>query len=167
MAIYHFAAQVLGRARAGRTWTGARGRGLTTPWRPPPTGRRKLKDERSGKAQDYSRRPGVAHREIIVPDNAHLWLADREKLWNEVERLEARRDAQLAREFNVALPYELNADQRRELVQGFVREQFVARAMVADFALHDPVAAKGTTRATSTPTSCCPCGRRPGTGSTA
>jgi hypothetical protein len=103
----------------------------------------KLRDERENKAQDYSRKQGVAHREIIVPEGGAEWLADREKLWNLVERMEARADAQVAREINIALPHELTADARRELVQTYIREQFTARGMVADFALHDPVPERG------------------------
>lgn len=103
----------------------------------------RLADERRGIVADYSRRRGVAHAEILVPDGAADWLRDRGKLWNCVERLEGRRDAQLAREINIALPHELDDGQRLALVRAFVREQFVALGMVADVAIHRPVADKG------------------------
>jgi ATP-dependent exoDNAse (exonuclease V) alpha subunit len=103
----------------------------------------RLQDIRSGKECDFSRRRGVAHSEILLPEGAAPFLADREKLWNYVERMEARQDAQLAREINFALPHELDAVQRRELVLGFVREAFVSRGMVADVAIHEPVPEKG------------------------
>ncbi len=114
----------------------------------------KLRDERRGETHDYSRRQGVAYREIMVPEHAPAWLADRETLWSTVEKMETRVDAQLAREINAALPHELSAEERRALVQDFVREQFVSCGMVADFALHDPVPEKGTIPGTSTSTSC-------------
>jgi MobA/MobL family len=57
--------------------------------------------------------------------------------------LEGRKDAQLAREVNLALPHELDCDARRGLLLNFVREAFVSRGMVADVAVHEPVLAKG------------------------
>lgn len=102
-----------------------------------------LKDERRGAEVDYRRRRGVVHAEILAPDDAADWLLDRESLWNAVERMEVRRDAQLAREINMALPHELTDAQRLELVRAFVREHFVSLGMVADFAIHAPVVEKG------------------------
>jgi len=144
VAIYHFSAQVLGRGQGRKNLDG-------TPKRKPDNAvaaaayraGEKLHDTRSGQTQDYSRKQGIAHREIIVPEGGALWLADREKLWNTVERMERRADAQLAREINLALPHELSAEARRELVQAYIRTQFTSRGMVADFALHDPVPARG------------------------
>jgi len=102
-----------------------------------------LKDERRGVEADYRRRRGVVHAEIVAPDGAAEWLQDREALWNAVERMEKRRDAQLAREINMALPHELSDEERLELVRGFIRSEFVALGMVADFAIHAPVPEKG------------------------
>ncbi len=103
----------------------------------------KLQDERRGSIADYSRKRGVVHAEVLVPEDGAAFLKDRERLWNYVESLEKRKDAQLAREINVALPHELNAAQRLHLVREFVKAQFVARGMVADLALHEPVPEKG------------------------
>lgn len=102
-----------------------------------------LRDERRGVEADYRRRQGVLHSEIMAPEGAAEWLYDREELWNVVERMEVRRDAQLAREINMALPHELTDEQRLMLVRDFIREQFVALGMVADFAIHAPVPGKG------------------------
>ncbi len=144
MAIYHFSAQVLGRGKGRKNLDGS-------PKKRPDNAvaaaayraGEKLRDERRGETHDYSRRQGVAYREIMVPEHAPAWLADRETLWSTVEKMETRVDAQLAREINAALPHELSAEERRALVQDFVREQFVSCGMVADFALHDPVPEKG------------------------
>ncbi|WP_406660690.1 MobQ family relaxase [Rhizobium brockwellii] len=103
----------------------------------------RLRDERSGVVHDYANRRGVAHAEILLPEGAAPWMADRNLLWNHAEGIEKRRDAQLAREINMALPHEIPAAARLDLVRTFVREQFVARGMVADFALHEPVVEKG------------------------
>ncbi|MDE5441084.1 MobA/MobL family protein [Bradyrhizobium sp. CSA207] len=102
-----------------------------------------LKDDRRGTVADYSRRRGVVHAEIVVPEGCAEWLGDRETLWNHVEAIEQRRDAQLAREINIALPHELTKEERLDLVRAFVREQFVAEGMVVDFAIHAPVPEKG------------------------
>lgn len=58
-------------------------------------------------------------------------------LWNTVESIEKRKDAQLAREMDIALPRELSASQRLNLIRVFVKDQFVSLGMVADFAIHD------------------------------
>lgn len=148
MAIYHFSAQVLGRRpkvqkdgsvrpgssavaaaayRAGERLE-AEGRG---------------EERTGGRVHDYSKRTGVTHSEIMAPEGSAAWLTDRQALWNAVEAMELRKDAQLAREFNMALPYELTHAERVALVREFVAAQFVGRGMVADIALHDPDPDKG------------------------
>lgn len=102
-----------------------------------------LKDHRRANVVDYRRRRGVVHEEIVVPDGCAAWLGDREALWNHVEAIEVRRDAQLAREINMALPHELSAEDRLALVRAFVREEFISLGMVVDFAIHAPVPEKG------------------------
>lgn len=127
MAIYHLSADVVRRS-AGRTATAA------AAYRAGEL----IVDERTGLVFDYRRRGGVAHREILAPEDAPAWTCDRARLWNRVEAAEKRKDAQLAREIELALPHELASVQRRELVRGFVRAAFVDAGMVADIALHAP-----------------------------
>ena len=74
---------------------------------------------------------------MFLPEYAPQEWQDREKLWNAVEETEKTKDSRLAREFVVALPIELNREQQIELLQVFVREQFVADGMCADAAIHD------------------------------
>lgn len=144
VAIYHFSAQVLGRGPGRRNADGSARRTVDNTVKAAAyRAGAKLRDERENRTQDYSRRAGVAQAEIMLPEGAAPWLADRERLWNEVERLEARRDAQLAREINIALPHEISHAERVELVRGFVAEQFVSEGMVADIAWHNPVPEKG------------------------
>ncbi len=95
-------------------------------------------DDRTGQLHDYSRRRGVIHAEILVPENTPAWMLDRARLWNAVETAEKRKDAQLAREIQLSLPHELTGEQRRDLVRRFADEQFVRRGMIADIALHAP-----------------------------
>jgi len=96
-----------------------------------------------GQAFDFSAKRGVVHSEIVLPDGAPVWMADRERLWNAVEAAEKRKDARLARETQLALPRELDREAQLGLVRGFVGEQMVARGMVADFAVHDVRARDG------------------------
>ena len=98
----------------------------------------RITDERTGLTFDYGKKSGVDHTEIICPANAPAWLTDlsRGQLWNLVEATEKRKDAQVCREVEVALPVELSFEQQRELVRGFVKEQFAQRGMVADLAMH-------------------------------
>lgn len=132
MAVYHLSAKVISRS-AGRSAVAA------AAYR---SGER-LTAERDGLTHDYSRRHGVEHTEIMAPDSAPEWMRDRGPLWNAVEAVEKRKDAQLAREIEISLPRELTPDQRVELVRGFVRDAFVSRGMVADVAIHCPTASDG------------------------
>ena len=100
--------------------------------------REQLTDERTGEVKDYSRAQGLLFSGIFTPANAPAWAHDRGKLWNEVERVEDRKDSQLARPIELALPHELTNEQRRFLVQDFVREQFVRKGYVVDVAIHAP-----------------------------
>jgi hypothetical protein len=102
-----------------------------------------LEDERTGERYDYSRKRGVLGAEIMLPDEAPSWMMDRSALWNAVEIIEKRKDAQLARDFVISLPHELDHDQRVALTRDFVREHFCARGFVADIAWHAPSKAEG------------------------
>ncbi|MDF2627211.1 MAG: MobA/MobL family protein [Symbiobacteriaceae bacterium] len=125
MAIYYLNAQVIGRS-AGRSATGA------AAYR---AGER-IVDERTGQVFDYTKRRGEIETEIMAPTGAPEWVQDRSQLWNQVEKAERRADAQVAREIVVAFPKELTPGEQRELVRGYVEEQFVSLGMVADVAIH-------------------------------
>jgi len=105
----------------------------------------KLYDERQDITHDYTRKTGIVHTEIMVPDNAPAWAKKltRESLWNMVDKRERRRDAQSAREIRVALPRELSPDARLALARAFVKANFVDLGMIADLAVHCPKAADG------------------------
>jgi len=127
IAIYRFSAQVISRS-AGRSATAAAAyrAGVL------------IEDGRTGQVHDYKRRSGVVHAIILVPENTPDWMTDRTALWNAVELVEKRKDAQLSREVQLALPHELNDAQRLSLVQEYVHQAFVARGMIADIAIHAP-----------------------------
>jgi Ti-type conjugative transfer relaxase TraA len=95
-----------------------------------------LIEDRTGQTHDYTRKVGVEHSEILAPEGAPDWVYDRGTLWNTIERIEKRRDAQLAREVEVGLPIELDGPGQLSLLRQFVRREFVARGMVADFSIH-------------------------------
>jgi MobA/MobL family len=97
-----------------------------------------LYDERSGQTADYSRRDGVADTFIVARPDAPLWVKNRETLWNAAERSETRRNARLATEVEVALPYELEPAARKQLVIDFATAIVEARGVVADVAIHAP-----------------------------
>jgi ATP-dependent exoDNAse (exonuclease V) alpha subunit len=60
-----------------------------------------------------------------------------EAFWNRVEAFEKRADAQFAKEFIIALPFELSQEQNIALMRQFVVEQVLARGQVADWVIHD------------------------------
>ncbi len=97
-----------------------------------------LVDERLAMEFDFAGKAGVEFAEILTPEHAPASFLDRQTLWNAAERSEARKDAVPARELLLALPHELDFEQRRALVRAFVSEQITARGMIADVALHLP-----------------------------
>lgn len=131
MAIYHLSAQIIQRSKGRSAIAAAAYRSASL-----------LRDERSGESHDYRARRGVVWSDILLPDGAPEALKDRQRLWSTVEAMERRSDAQLAREINIALPRELDAVRRKELLLKFVQEAFVDRGMVADVAIHEPVPGK-------------------------
>ena len=126
MAIYHYSATVIRRS-AGRSATAAAAYRAGI----------RIEDKRTGEIHDYSRKQGVYGSEILAPEGSPEWVKERARLWNEVERVEKRKDSQLAREINVALPVELDHSQKQNLVRKFSQSQFVEKGMVADVAYHD------------------------------
>jgi ATP-dependent exoDNAse (exonuclease V) alpha subunit len=102
----------------------------------------RLRDERTGKLHNYSRRIDIPHKEILLPSGFNAanaaWLQDRQQLWNAAERAERQRNARVAREFQLGLPHELSADQRRELARAFSQELADRYQVVVDLAIHEP-----------------------------
>lgn len=98
-----------------------------------------LADNRLGQDFDFTRKSqGIAHTAILAPEGTPPALLDREALWNAAEKADTRRDSAAAREILVALPHELDDEQRRALVEDFARESLVKRGMIADVAIHYP-----------------------------
>ena len=95
----------------------------------------KLKDERTGLTHDFTKKGGVAHTEII--SNLDIDI-DRSQLWNLAEQSENRKDARTAREWVIALPDELNPDQRKDLAKDFARSLVDRYGVIADIAIHEP-----------------------------
>lgn len=126
MAIFHLSAKVISRS-SGRSATAAAAYRAG----------QKILDMRTGNCFDYTRKKDVSYREIFTPLNSPDWVRDRQKLWNAVELAELRKDAQVAREVEVALPRELNSSQQIDLINRFVRSQFIKIGMVADVVIHD------------------------------
>jgi hypothetical protein len=86
---------------------------------------------------DYRAKSGVVYSEIMLPENAPPEYADRQTLWNAVDEIEKRKDAQLAREIIVALPREFELDTQVELLRVYIEVNFVDKGMIADFSIHD------------------------------
>ena len=98
----------------------------------------KLHSDYYGEDSDYTAKHGVLHSEILLPPHAPERLRDRETLWNEVEKAERRKDAQLAYSFDIALQNELSFGENLELARQFLQDNFIAAGMIVDFAIHDP-----------------------------
>ena len=125
MAIYHLHVKVIGRKSGSSAVASAAYRSAS-----------RLRDERLDRSHDFSGKRGVVHSEVMLPDNAPEAWSDRERLWNDVEAFEVRKDAQLAREVEFAIPRELTQAQGIELARDFAQSEFVGFGMIADLNVH-------------------------------
>jgi Ti-type conjugative transfer relaxase TraA len=132
MAIYHFSVQVISRAQGRSAVAAAAYRSAS-----------RLHDERLDRDHDFTNKSGVVHSEIMLPDNAPEQWRDRERLWNDVEAFEKRKDAQLSREVEFAIPREMTQAQGIELTRDFAQAEFVERGMIADLNVHWDIGADG------------------------
>jgi Ti-type conjugative transfer relaxase TraA len=132
MAIYHLHVKVIGRKSGSSAVASAAYRSGS-----------RLRDERLDRSHDFSVKRGVVHSEVMLPENAPDAWADRERLWNDVEAFEVRRDAQLAREIEFALPREMTQAQGIELARDFVQAEFADQGMIADLNVHWDMAEDG------------------------
>ena len=142
MAIFHFSAQVITRSKGGNVVDAAAYR----------AGMR-FTCERTGLVFNHTRKTEVAYRTILLPEAAaaaspsgttdtqqqhlHAWALDREKLWGRLEATEKRRNSQLAREIQLAVPIGLSQNEQISLLHRYAKEQFTSIGMLADIALHD------------------------------
>jgi len=94
--------------------------------------------EREGRTHDYTRKSGVEYLTIITPENAPAWAQDRASLWNHAEAAETRKNAATAREWEIALPAELDAEDRQDLAFRFASDLVERYGVVADVAIHAP-----------------------------
>ena len=97
----------------------------------------KIYNHRDGIIYDFTRKRGVAHSEILLPEHAPREYTDRAILWNSVEHAERQKNAQTARHVEIGLPAELDQAAQIDLVRGYVQKQFVERGMCADICVHD------------------------------
>lgn len=124
MAIYHCSVKTISRSK-GRSATAAAAyrSGVC------------LEDERTGEVHDYTHKSGIEHTELIMPEGITL---DREQLWNAAEASEKRKNSTVAREYEVALPEELNPEQRTELAREFARHLVERYGVAVDVSIHAP-----------------------------
>lgn len=126
MAIYHCSVKIIGRSKGKSVIAAAAYRAGE-----------KLYDRETGLTHDFTRKGGVVHREILLPDYAPKEYLDRQTLWKSVTKIEKKSNAQLAREIEVALPVEFSRELQLAIVREYVRSDFVSKGMCADIAIHD------------------------------
>lgn len=127
MAIYHLSVKAVSRS-AGRSATAAAAYRAGC----------EIADQRTGEIHDYTRKGGVESADIVLPDGAPEWATDRAALWNAAEAAERRKDACVAREYEVALPDELSPAERRRLAVDFAKEMANREGCAVDVAIHAP-----------------------------
>jgi hypothetical protein len=127
MAIYHLSVKAISRS-AGRSATAAAAYRAGV----------EITDTRTGEVHDYTRKRGIVSADLVLPAGAPEWAADRSALWNAAEHAERRKDACVAREYEVALPSELPAAARRQLALDFAQEMANREGCAVDVAIHEP-----------------------------
>lgn len=127
MAIFHLSVKPISRS-AGRSSTAAAAYRAGE----------KIIDERTGEIHDYTKKKGVESADIVLPDGAPEWATNRAQLWNAAELAEKRKDACVAREYEVALPAELSAQERRKLALDFAKDMANREGCAVDVAIHAP-----------------------------
>lgn len=124
MAIYHMSIKNISRAKGKTAIAAAAYRAGTI-----------LQDQETGITHSYTKKTEVAYTEIILPEHAPEEYRNREILWNEVQKVETQDRARLAREWEVAIPNELDLDQAKTLIRNF-GESLVKEGMCIDLAIH-------------------------------
>ncbi|MDX0986546.1 Ti-type conjugative transfer relaxase TraA [Sinorhizobium medicae] len=128
MAIYHLSAKPISRA-SGRSAVASAAYRCAI----------RLTNERDGLVHDFTRKEGVEHTEIVLPQGITAdWALDRSVLWNAAEFAENRNDARVAREFEIALPHELSAEGRLAAARTFAQDLANRYGAAVDFAIHAP-----------------------------
>ena len=127
MALYHFSVKAIRRADGRSVVACAAYRAGE-----------KLTCEYYGKEQDYTRKTGVELSQIYAPENTKSVLLDRNQLWNSVEKTERKKNALLAREFEIAFPSELNAQQRKKMLDELCQNLVKKHGVIVDAAIHAP-----------------------------
>jgi len=126
MAIYHLSVKPVSRAKGQSAVASAAYRAGDC-----------LTDEREGKTHDYTRRRGVDASFIVAPAGCE-WAHDRSRLWNAAEATEKRKNSTVAREYELALPAELDGPEREALARQFAAAVVERFGVAADIAIHAP-----------------------------
>ena len=127
MAIFHAAMKVFSRSKGHSATAAAAYRAGS-----------KITDDRTGLVHDYTRRRGEEGVRLYAPKDAPAWATDAARLWNAAEAADGRVNSRVARELEVALPSEFDAEQRRALVDE-LGQMLVERHQVAVMAaIHAP-----------------------------
>ena len=126
MAIFHSHVQIISRGRGKSAVAAAAYRAGEL-----------IKNDYDGLIHDYTRKSGIIHTEILLPDHAPTEYSNRAVLWNAVEKIEKAENSQLARELDIALPIELTMEQNIALAHKYVQRTFVSAGMCADLCVHD------------------------------
>ncbi len=127
MASYHLSVKTIKRS-AGRSATAAAAYRVGE----------RIERKREGRVHDYTRKQGIEETFILAPKDAPEWATDRSRLWNEVEASETRRNSVTAREWELALPSEISAEDRSRITRDFALELVSRYGVAVDVAIHAP-----------------------------
>jgi ATP-dependent exoDNAse (exonuclease V) alpha subunit len=102
----------------------------------------RIRDDRTNEVHNHSRRKDVTHSEIMLPSDLAGqkmdWALNRASLWNSAENAETRKNARVATEVQVTLPFELSPERRLAMARTFSQEIADHYKVAVDLAVHDP-----------------------------
>jgi Ti-type conjugative transfer relaxase TraA len=89
---------------------------------------------------DWSQSPQPISHRVILPENVEQVFSNPKDLWNTVERMEKRKDAQVGKEVVLALPDDdvISNEQRIEMAENFAKKYFVSKGYGVQVDIHPP-----------------------------
>jgi hypothetical protein len=96
----------------------------------------RIMDDRTGEMHDYRRKRGILHKELVFPEGETP--LPRNALWNMAEAAEKRKDAKVAREWELALPAETSVSDRAAMARDFAKALAGRYGVAVDICIHAP-----------------------------
>ena len=95
-----------------------------------------MKNEETGRISYYTSKREVVYTNLLMWEKFKLTF-QKQRLWNEVLKIEKTSDAQLGRSFEFSLPKEWSRQEQIDYTTEYIQKTFVDKGMCADWSIHD------------------------------